>query len=165
MEILISPVHHFLAWQNLVVPPMTFSKPSPPLFEGLGAWEGPAGGLPEAGCEHAYSPLGLLSPTALEYELLPPVPLNFQLWVQEGLSFQTHITSSPVAEAARPLFLSLLTQTPSIFMLAICKEEGRERDGVSMILSVPVQEKAILRKNQKAKLKNTSPRKSNSLQI
>lgn len=33
-------------------------------------------GLEETGYEHTYSLLGLLSHTVLEYELLPPAPLN-----------------------------------------------------------------------------------------
>lgn len=81
---------HFLPWQNLVVSSMTFSNPSHTLFEGLGLGKGMQERLEEIEQEQTYSPLGLLPCTALEYELFPLGPLNYHVWVHEGLGFQTH---------------------------------------------------------------------------
>lgn len=94
--------------------------------EGLGAWEGHAVGLEEMGYQHTCSPLGLPSCAVWEHELLPPAPLNpfssLSTWRTELPD--THHFISP-DWGTRPLFLSLLPQAPSVFMLAICRGGGK----------------------------------------
>lgn len=122
-------------------------------------------GLEETGYEHTYSLLGLLSHTVLKYELLPPAPLNlFSSLSTQGLNFQTHVTSSPMTKAAHPSFLSLLTQAPSVFTLAMCRGGGKGMRWRIHDSSCSSTGKSNSKQNQKARLKTPSPRKSNSLQ-